>query len=314
MRTGLLLLFWMFFLVDVKSFEIPVRPDQCDAKIKGADFGPWVLGSAATVNGIMKALKFNKNIFQRFPKNNSKNFAITFDDGPNDSYMIEVLDFLYFYNLNNPESKIKVTFFLLGSRVKGSGMAISRAVKEGHEIQIHGWDQKEAWAGELFGGDPSPSEVLADVCKTRTEILESLESDIRSNIDLSRNLTWVRPPYGLIGPRQSNKLEKYGFKISLPTIMPGSLIKGEDGVRRFVEATSLVIPRILKSANKPGSVLVLHNGEFNGNLEDRIWDSPCAAQNISTMASKLINLNFIPISELYKNSFPNHKLRPAMCD
>ncbi|MGL5656132.1 MAG: polysaccharide deacetylase family protein [Fusobacteriaceae bacterium] len=63
---------------------------------------------------------------------NEKSIALTFDDGPNTSSMLSILNLLKEYN-------IKATFFVIGQEVEHSHTALKRAFDEGHEIANHSY-------------------------------------------------------------------------------------------------------------------------------------------------------------------------------
>lgn len=280
------------------EIQVPDRPEICDVKIKDPN---WVKGNAI-LSGAQANKFFNMPgdvYFMGFPKNNKNKMAITLDDGPNETYMIEALDFLKEFNDKNPENPIYVTFFLLGERVENAKNAINRAVLEGHEIQTHGWDQDKAWT---VGKKLTPEQVVDITCKVRQSILDVLTPEALDKLDLRTQLAWVRPPFGRISRKQAVKLGEYGFKISIPTVMPGALIKDEDGITRFKEPTSLVMPRIVANNHKKGRVLVLHTGEYVEDYNERTWDSPCMAQTLKEISKQLSHIKFLTISDLKKSS------------
>ncbi len=58
--------------------------------------------------------------------------ALTFDDGPSE-WTPPLLDVL-------AEHNARATFFVLGCHIAGHENILERAVAEGHEIGLHGWD------------------------------------------------------------------------------------------------------------------------------------------------------------------------------
>ena len=57
--------------------------------------------------------------------------ALTFDDGPNTTTMVEILDILNEYDA-------KATFFVIGNKVnEHTTQVLQRALDEGHEIANH---------------------------------------------------------------------------------------------------------------------------------------------------------------------------------
>lgn len=60
--------------------------------------------------------------------------ALTFDDGPS-QWTEPLLDVLAGHGGN-------ATFFVLGSNIAGREQTIARAVSEGHELGVHGWEHE----------------------------------------------------------------------------------------------------------------------------------------------------------------------------
>ena len=59
--------------------------------------------------------------------------ALTFDDGPSETFTPQVLDILARYN-------VKATFFLVGREAEASPALVQRMVAEGHVVGNHTWD------------------------------------------------------------------------------------------------------------------------------------------------------------------------------
>ena len=64
-------------------------------------------------------------------KNNDKNIALTFDDGPHGTLTPRLLDVL-------KALEVKVTFFVMGVKVIIHPNIVRRAHAEGHEVANHG--------------------------------------------------------------------------------------------------------------------------------------------------------------------------------
>jgi len=81
-----------------------------------------------------------------------KRVALTFDDGPS-YHTTRLLDFL------EAHEEVKVTFFVLGSRLDYYSDTIQRIVQQGHELAYHSYShQKQTWlsdAGIIWGYEQS---------------------------------------------------------------------------------------------------------------------------------------------------------------
>ncbi|SDJ19469.1 polysaccharide deacetylase family protein, partial [Alteribacillus bidgolensis] len=64
---------------------------------------------------------------------NKKRVALTFDDGPEDTYTPQILEIL-------KRKGVKATFFVVGERVKEYPERLRQIYREGHAIGNHTWD------------------------------------------------------------------------------------------------------------------------------------------------------------------------------
>lgn len=110
----------------------------------------------------------NKN----HPPTGEKLMALTFDDGPNTTSTLRILDILKQYN-------IKATFFVLGTKVEQNPAVLQRIVDEGHQVGNHSYSHPNL----LKLSD----EEIASQIKATNDLVKSV-----SNYDI----TILRPPYG----------------------------------------------------------------------------------------------------------------------
>lgn len=104
--------------------------------------------------------------------NNTKTVAITFDDGPNYSTTMKLLDGLR-------ERNVKATFFIVGERVEYSKEVILQMSKDGHLIGNHTYTHAQL------------TEIPVD--KAIEEINKT--NDIISKVT-GKEVTFIRPPCG----------------------------------------------------------------------------------------------------------------------
>jgi peptidoglycan-N-acetylglucosamine deacetylase len=95
--------------------------------------------------------------------------ALTFDDGPNPVSTPAFLEMLGAYG-------VRATFFVVGERVREAPELMQRAVAEGHEIGIHGWQHRYT-----FTHSPHLARCV----------------DVVGEVAAVRPL-WFRPPYGVM--------------------------------------------------------------------------------------------------------------------
>jgi peptidoglycan/xylan/chitin deacetylase (PgdA/CDA1 family) len=118
--------------------------------------------------------------------------ALTFDDGPNDSYTIKILDILY-------ENKSTATFFINGMNIDGNEDILRKIVKEGNEIGNHTYDHADLT-------QLKEDEIKKQINKTQKQVNKVL-GDYK--------LLNVRPPYGRYNEKVLNAID---FPVSLWTL------------------------------------------------------------------------------------------------
>ncbi|MFC4598279.1 polysaccharide deacetylase family protein [Cohnella hongkongensis] len=100
--------------------------------------------------------------------------ALTFDDGPDNNYTVEILDILKKYD-------VKATFFLVGTQVKKFPETAKRIVDEGHAVGNHSW---------------SHGDLTKLSSKARAEQLDRAQRIIEEATGASPRL--ARAPYGAL--------------------------------------------------------------------------------------------------------------------
>jgi len=98
----------------------------------------FFLGTLFFANAISPKSQVFGKVFWYGPTN-KKNIALTFDDGPNPPYTMEILDILKKHN-------VKATFFLIGKHVKEYPEIVRKIVKEGHAIGNHTYSHRNLLA------------------------------------------------------------------------------------------------------------------------------------------------------------------------
>ncbi len=101
-----------------------------------------------------------------------KLICFTFDDGPGGANTTKLLDAL-------KERNFKVTFFLVGNRVKKQSALVQRMKNEGHSIGQHSWSHKNL--------------KKLDENAAKNEIY--LANDVIQEV-IGENPRYIRPPYG----------------------------------------------------------------------------------------------------------------------
>ena len=152
--------------------------------------------------------------------------ALTFDDGPHHSLTPQLLDIL-------AARQIRVTFYVIGSRVQREASLTRRIAAEGHEIGNHTWSHPS-----LSG--LSDAAVLSEIDRTTQVIYDTV----------GRPPVTMRPPYGNLTGRQRLMLHR---DRNLPTVLWS--VDPRDWQR---PGSAVVSARIL-GASHPGGVILAHD-------------------------------------------------------
>ena len=110
--------------------------------------------------------------------------ALTFDDGPNQETTTYLLDGLQ-------ERGVKVTFFMLGVRVKNNPSVVERAYADGHTICSHGYDHQKQFT------KLNSTSLSGQIDTTAQLIFNIIES----------YPVYVRPPYGSINAETAAQIK-----------------------------------------------------------------------------------------------------------
>lgn len=172
----------------------------------------------------------SSSVIRRFHNDNS--VYLTFDDGPNPDYTLQILDLLREYN-------VKATFFIIAEKAEKHKYILDRIVEEGHTLGIHSYSHRSAW---LF----TPWQTRKDF---RDSIL-ALEK-------LGYKIKYFRPPWGVFNLFTNYYSNKNGLRSVFWTI-----ITRDWDPNATVENT---VNSVLSRA-KSGDIIVLHDS--NHKIDD----------------------------------------------
>lgn len=121
--------------------------------------------------------------------------ALTFDDGPDETYTPRILDIL-------ADHGVRATFFLIGAGAEKHPDVVNRIVQEGHAIGNHTYfhsnlSRMAAW------------QVLLDLQKAQ---------DAFARVTRQTPPMIVRPPYGALDPAAVEAIGEKGYRVVLWTI------------------------------------------------------------------------------------------------
>ena len=178
--------------------------------------------------------------------------ALTFDDGPNPEATPRILDAL-------AASGTKATFFLLGRHVERWPALAQRLAAEGHVVGNHGWHHR----------------------KLHTQGPASVRRDLELGTAAIIGATGVRPavfraPHGFRAPwvtaiARSLGQRTIGWSLGVwDTALPGS---------------EVIVERTVNGA-RPGSILLLHDGDGYDPAGDRLQTAAAVPRIVATLGDR----------------------------
>jgi len=176
--------------------------------------------------------------WQRFMEFADKHFAykkkaaLTFDDGPDPLYTVEILDIL-------EQEQVPATFFLVGKFVKQYPEVVKRMHDGNHLIGNHTFSHPHL--GKITDDDA----VLAELTDT-----DSALAGITG-----KHHPYFRPSYGHLRDDQKSMLEKHGFKVEWWDIDP------QDWDVEHVDKNEIV--NAIKENLFDGANILLHSADAN---------------------------------------------------
>ncbi len=122
-------------------------------------------------------------------KNNQKNIALTFDDGPHPRLTKEILDILDEYG-------IKATFFVIGQNVEYYGDVLEEVAASGHEIGNHTFSHRNL-------RNLTPDDLREEICQTEDDVFR--HSEYRTRL--------LRPPEGFFTEHVCRLAEELDYTV-----------------------------------------------------------------------------------------------------
>lgn len=159
---------------------------------------------------------------------NGKNLvALTFDDGPDNTYTPEIRQIL-------KAKGITATFFLIGQRAKEDPQEVRNLIADGNEIGDH--------------SETHPMLARLSAKRLSQEMSESVASITSASPGLK--MAWFRPPYGDCDQAVVDEARKYGLETIRWSVDPSDWKNSN---------TSTEIHDSVVEHTRPGSVILLHS-------------------------------------------------------
>jgi peptidoglycan/xylan/chitin deacetylase (PgdA/CDA1 family) len=168
----------------------------------------------------------------------AKQFALTFDDGPNPAITPRLLEMLDLYH-------VRATFFLVGKFVRACPGLAREVAARGHSIGNH--------------TETHPNLFWLNRVRLRQELASCQEAIGEA---LGQAPRWMRPPYGIRSPFLSSIVREMKFRgVVMWSLIPGDwLAKPADWLIRRMQPVADHIERPAGARPRGGDILVLHDG------------------------------------------------------
>jgi peptidoglycan/xylan/chitin deacetylase (PgdA/CDA1 family) len=189
--------------------------------------------------------------------------ALTFDDGPDSLYTLQILDIL-------KEKNVKATFFLTGRHIRAYPKVAERIVKEGHSVGNHTYSH-------LYISSSPDSLINSEVTVTQ-HLIDSC---------CGKNPKLFRAPWGAITPAQVTALERQGYRN----------ISWNIDTRDFESTPAQIVDFVMKHQQKDGVVL-MHSADYS-DLQSRENTVKALPQIIDQLRSAY-HYHFVTIDQLIK--------------
>lgn len=176
-----------------------------------------------------------------------KQFALTFDDGPNPAATPRLLDLL-------DRHKVRATFFLIGNYVRACPELARETAARGHQICNHTQTHPNLfWLG-------------------RARLRQELEHcQVAIGEAIGQTPRWMRPPFGGRGPFLDAIAKQMGFRgVVMWTQIPGDwLPKPPEWLIKRMRPVAQHMENRGEDSKPWGDIMVLHDGDHRFPNADR---------------------------------------------
>jgi polysaccharide deacetylase family sporulation protein PdaB len=191
-----------------------------------------------------------------------KLIALTFDDGPDESKTVAILDLLKQYDA-------KATFFVVGSRVEKLPEIVKRERKEGHDVGNHTFHHPSFHR-------ISPNKALSEIDQGQASIINATGTETH----------FFRPPGGSYTDSLVKLSKEKGLKMILWSWHQDTLDWRKPGVHRIVN-------KVLRNARN-GDIVLMHDYVYKST-------QTVEALKIILPELKKRGFTFVTVSELLDN-------------
>jgi peptidoglycan/xylan/chitin deacetylase (PgdA/CDA1 family) len=208
--------------------------------------------------------------------------ALTFDDGPSETYTEHIMDVLATY-------KWKATWFVIGKNIyKNNGKAlVARMFKENHQVASHTYTH------------PHLPQISLDELKKEMKLCEDAILSVSGNLKPN----YMRPPYGETTPEINAIMRSMGYKTPISWTF-----SNQDAATKFVGNTTHALnmyKKYLGGNNGTGvdpaklSIITLQHDRLNSTA---LSFESVAAYLYNNFAMK--GVRFVTVAECLNDSSP----------
>lgn len=218
-------------------------------------------GTYLTLNAVLPTSSFYGPIIYQGSQSD-KVVALTFDDGPNPPYTLQLLDVLDKYG-------IKSTFFLIGQNAEKYPETAKAIAQRGHLIGNHTYTHSD----------------LLKIAEGQIQEELSKSADVIENATGTRP-KFLRPPHGFRDPLVLQLAKEQKLDIVQWSVM------AEDWKK---PGTNVIVDRVLSKVNN-GSIVLLHDGDgiISGDRSQTV-----AATEIIIKQLQQQGFRFVTVEEMF---------------
>lgn len=200
--------------------------------------------------------------------------AFTFDDGPDPECTPAILDLLR-------ERRARATFFVLGDATERAPALVQRAVSEGHELGVHGYDHRAMT-------DLPVRARIASVVRGRGAVTRAVGQRAR----------WFRAPYG----KQTVAVAAVARGLGMRSVMWDAY------AREWEDHPIEWCAEHAAAAMIPGSIVLLHDGAGGQSGRTRPSDEVVILVRSLLAVAEDRGLAVVPVGELLRHGRPRRRL------
>jgi peptidoglycan/xylan/chitin deacetylase (PgdA/CDA1 family) len=201
-------------------------------------------------------------LYQEFPESflismesSEKTIALTFDDGPDASSTLEVVNILNEYGIPG-------TFFLIGEQIERYPDTVKAIAYGGHSLGNHSWSH-------IRPTDISPEAVMDEVDKAEQQL---------ASYGAAAKL--YRPPYGLVNRSQMPMLIEAGYRIVSWSV---------DSMDWYFEKPEQIVSCVIENAH-PGAIVLMHSSGGRNNRRAAIEALPIIIETLLDEGYRFVGL------------------------